>query len=118
MAISFHCLVLSIVVVGILSLCYVGAQAPGDEDAFCLDISTAPAYAPSVKPLLDSWRYQTLLGAGGVWDSLDLDNDTIGVREANTRAYDRVTCIYHGVFHGRSLLLVCARPRMYSFHSF
>ena len=51
----------------------VSSQAPGDEDQFCLDISTAPAYAPSVKPLMDSWRYRSLLGQGGVWYALDRD---------------------------------------------
>ena len=74
-------LLLSIFVAGFLSPCSVRAQAPGDEDDFCLEISTAPAYAPSVKPLLDSWRYQTLLGSDGVWNTLDLDNDDIGVRK-------------------------------------
>ena len=51
----------------------VSSQAPGDEDQFCLDISTAPAYAPSVKPLMDSWRYRSLLSQDGVWYALDRD---------------------------------------------
>ena len=38
--------------------------APGDEDERC----SVPEY-PSVrvKVLMDSWRYQTLLGEDGVW---------------------------------------------------
>ena len=40
------------------------AMAPGDEDKKC----QVPEY-PSVrvKVLMDSWRYQTLLGEDGVW---------------------------------------------------
>ena len=79
MAVSVHWLLLSILVTEYLSPCSVSAQAPGDEDASCLDLPTAPAYASSVKPLLDSWHYQTLLGPDGVWNTLDLDNDNIGV---------------------------------------
>ena len=51
------------------------SQAPGDEDSFCLEISSAPAYAPSVKPLMDSWWYRQLLGQSGVWHTLERDGD-------------------------------------------
>ena len=59
-------------------LALANSQAPGDEDPFCLDISTAPAYAPTVKPLMDSWRYRELLGQRGVWRTRDLDDDGTG----------------------------------------
>ena len=74
-------LLLAVLVVESLSPWRVTGQAPGDEDSFCLDISTAPAYAPTVKPLLDSWRYQTLLGPEGVWTAENFDHDEFGVRE-------------------------------------
>ena len=40
------------------------AIAPGDEDAGC----PVPEYPVNVKVLMDSWRYQTLLGEG-VWSA-------------------------------------------------
>ena len=39
------------------------AMAPGDEDERC----PVPEYPVNVKVLMDSWRYQTLLGEDGVW---------------------------------------------------
>ena len=80
MALATRWLLSSFLILEILSPCCVLAQAPGDENEFCLDISSAPAYASSVKPLLDSWRYTSLLGVGGVWTTRQLDNDTDGVR--------------------------------------
>ena len=38
-------------------------MAPGDEDERC----PVPEYPVNVKVLMDSWRYQTLLGEEGVW---------------------------------------------------
>ena len=90
--VAYYWLFLSILVAEYLSPCSVHAQAPGDEDDFCLEISTAPAYAASVKPLLDSWRYQTLLGSDGVWDTLSLDNDDIGVRMRDEWLVDCTNC--------------------------
>ena len=84
MALAIRWVLLSFLIWEILSPCCVLAQAPGDEDDFCLEISSAPAYASSVKPLLDSWRYKSLLGDDGVWKTLDRDNDSVGVRQGLT----------------------------------
>ena len=58
------------------------AQAPGDTDPFCTE--TLPgvgvnilAYAPEVKPLMDSRHYQNLLPphVNAVWQEVDNDNN-------------------------------------------
>ena len=43
------------------------AMAPGDEDERC----PVPEYPVNLKVLMDSWRYQTLLGEDGnsVWSA-------------------------------------------------
>ena len=51
------------VVLLLLLLGQLVAMAPGDEDERC----PVPYYPVNVKVLMDSWRYQTLLGEDGVW---------------------------------------------------
>ena len=54
------------------------AVAPGDEDERC----PVPEYPVKVKVLMDSWRYQTLLGEDGdtdfnnnraIWEAINTD---------------------------------------------
>ena len=57
---------MSVVLVSGLLLLLLGqsvAKAPGDEDERC----PVPEYPVNVKVLMDSWRYQTLLGEEGIW---------------------------------------------------
>ena len=65
-----------LVLLGLLAVAV--AQAPGDADPSCLASSTAPDYAATVQPLLDSWRYSSLLGEDGVWTTIDQDNSGNG----------------------------------------
>ena len=55
--------------------------APGDAEQICRDLRATnaapiPDYAPSMKPLMDSWNYQNYLPlrTGAVW--AQVDNDT------------------------------------------
>ena len=58
------------------------SQAPDDADSECVDISR---YERNQRRLMDSWDYVRLLplpsdinGTGGVWQTLDVDNDNRG----------------------------------------
>ena len=51
----------------------VSSQAPQDVSSYCVDHSLVPNYPDTVKPLMDSWSYENLLGSDGVWQSLNLD---------------------------------------------
>ena len=61
------CVMQYVLLVSLLSLLLLLGQsvamAPGDEDERC----PVPEYPVNVKVLMDSWRYQTLLGEDGVW---------------------------------------------------
>ena len=50
------------------------AMAPGDEDERC----PVPEYPVNVKVLMDSWRYQTLLGEA-VWTATADERDQMTV---------------------------------------
>ncbi len=49
------------------------SYAPQDVSQYCIDNALVPDYPETVKPLMDSWSYQYLLGANGVWQSVNLD---------------------------------------------
>ena len=63
------------------------AQAPGDEDALC-STANPQVYPDTVKNLMDSYNYETLLPGNGtgnspiataVWNDFSFDgNDAIG----------------------------------------
>ena len=74
-----RCLVAVTIVLSLLSG-WCCAQAPGDEDSFCLvDLprigSNILDYSPEVKPLMDSRHYRQLLppNMGAVWQTVDND---------------------------------------------
>ena len=66
------------------------AQAPGDEDSFCLvDLPRIGTnildYPPEVRPLMDSRHYRQLLppNVGAVWQQVDNDNNNQGSLNTN-----------------------------------
>ena len=63
-------------------------SAPGDRQSQCLDTSTSNslgqglvgAYTSTQKPLLDSYWYGSLFGTGAVWESIQGNEGSRGVR--------------------------------------
>ena len=70
MAVSMLALVVNLAI-----LKFVISEAPGDTDVYCKEISSTAGYAETVKPLMDSFGYLSLLGDDGVWTAVDDDGD-------------------------------------------
>ena len=65
------------------------AMAPGDEDERC----PIPEYPVNVRVLMDSWRYQTLLGEDGVWTATTDQRHQMTVAMYSC-SYNALTFIY------------------------
>ena len=63
---------------GILAVWQASSQAPGDENARCVN-QHAP-YPPNTRMLMDSRNYEQLItGSGAVWQALNVDGTGRGV---------------------------------------
>ena len=63
---------------GILAVWQASAQAPGDENARC--VNQRGSYPPNTRMLMDSRNYEQLItGSGAVWQALNVDGTGRGV---------------------------------------
>ena len=78
----------------------VSSQAPQDVSSYCVDHSLVPNYPDTVKPLMDSWSYENLLGSDGVWQSLNLDeySESVSFSRATISIFFMIVIIYYVLF--------------------
>ena len=85
-------------VVNLAMLKFVISEAPGDTDVYCKKISSIADYAETVKPLMDSFGYLSVLGDDGVWTAVDNDGDghTVSLMYlcCSRRIWIVIVCVY------------------------
>ena len=83
----------SVCLVLLVTVWQASAQAPGDEDRYC--VIQRGTYPPKTRMLMDSRNYDQLItGSGAVWQALNADGTGRGVggRITNYNFYNVILC--------------------------